>query len=163
MLWITRRDFERIRRQAEMAYPRECCGILKAGKNSGISRPYPCRNLQQERHEKDPDRFPRSAEKAYLIDPRALFRLLASAEEKGERITGFYHSHIDCGAFFSDEDRQRAMTFGPEPDYPEAVYLVLSVRGESGGHSKREVVAYKCFSWDEGCRNFTETALRLVD
>ena len=84
-------------------------------------------------------------------------QLIAAAEQSGGRISGFYHSHIDCPAYFSEEDKRRAMTMmGDEPDFPDAVYLVLSV-------DQGKPQAYKCFAWDEGLRDFAEVELALTD
>ena len=68
---------------------------------------------------------------------------------------GFYHSHIDCEAYFSAEDKERAVVWD-EPAYADAVYLVLSVY-------ERQVKAYKCFAWDETGRDFAEVDLAVVN
>ena len=66
----------------------------------------------------------------------------------------FYHSHIDCDAYFSKEDRMAATPFG-QPAFPEVTYLVVSVvEGELKGK--------KAFRWDEEEEIFAEVDLQLI-
>ena len=163
MLHIRKQDLERIYQQGREEYPHECCGILTAGAGSDISQVHRCTNIQQEKHEEDPRQFSRDARIAYLIDPQQLYDIISTAEKEKGKVTGFYHSHIDCEAYFSEEDKRRAMTFGDEPDYPDAVYLVLSVYGEEAGRDAREVVGFQCFSWDEERADFAKVDLQVVE
>lgn len=157
MLKLRRRDLEALRSQALAEYPAECCGILTLGPQGEYSQVHPCRNIQDRLHAENPADYPRTSRTAYFIDPRELSRLIAAAEQSGGRISGFYHSHIDCPAYFSAEDKKRAMTMmGDEPDFPEAAYLVLSV-------DQGRPQAYKCFAWDEGRRDFAEVELVVAD
>ncbi|MEW6753505.1 MAG: M67 family metallopeptidase [Candidatus Latescibacterota bacterium] len=139
---------EQVFGQAEAEYPSECCGVLTAAPDGNDVEVYPCRNLQDRLHAEDPEQHPRDARIAYFIDPQDLYRVLTGAERRGRRVAGFYHSHIDCDAYFSEEDRQRAMAWG-EPAYPEAVYVVVSVR-------QRRVQGYACFAWDEAAARFAQ-------
>ena len=61
----------------------------------------------------------------------------------------FFHSHLDCGAYFSAEDAA-SMTLGGtgEPSYALA-YLVTAV-------DKGEVTAHRLFVWDGTLRSFVE-------
>ena len=119
MLRIPEPEWQRICRQAADEYPGECCGILTTSAG-GAMAVHPCRNIQDELHERDPAQYPRDSRIAYFIDPGELFRIVNGAEREGGRVTGFYHSHIDCDAYFSEEDKARAMAWD-EPAYPEAV------------------------------------------
>jgi proteasome lid subunit RPN8/RPN11 len=157
MLKLRRKDLEALQAQAQAEYPAECCGILSLGAGGEYSQIHPCRNIQDQLHAQNPADYPRTSRTAYFIDPRELSRLIAAAEQGGGQISGFYHSHIDCPAYFSEEDKRRAMTMmGDEPDFPEAAYLVLSV--DQGRHQP-----YKCFSWDESTGDFAEVELVVVD
>ena len=140
-------------RHAEAQHPAECCGLLTAGMGSPLSRVHPCGNIQDRLHREDPRRYPRDARIAYFIDPQEQFRIISEAEREGGRVSGFYHSHIDCDAYFSDEDKERAMAWD-EPAYPHAVYLVISVFGDG-------VRGYKAFAWDEKRRDFTEAKVEV--
>lgn len=157
MLRLQKKDLEALNTQARAEYPAECCGILTLGPGGEHSQIHPCQNIQDRLHAEHPADYQRTSRTAYFIDPRELTRIIAAAEGAGGRVSGFYHSHIDCPAYFSDEDKKRAMTMmGDEPDFPDAVYLVLAV-------DQGRPQAHKCFAWDEGKRDFAEVELELVD
>jgi len=114
-----------------------------------------CRNIQDELHAKDPDQYPRDSRIAYFIEPGELFRIVRGAEKEGGTVSGFYHSHVDCEAYFSAEDKERAMAWD-EPAYPEAIYLVVSVYGDDArGH--------KAFAWDAAQTDFVEVEIAVQD
>jgi proteasome lid subunit RPN8/RPN11 len=72
-----------ILREAQVAHPRECCGLLVGifdGDVARITALYPARNLSG-----DPDRFD--------IDPRDHIAAQKSARESASAIIGCYHSH----------------------------------------------------------------------
>ena len=162
-------------KQAQAEYPAECCGILSQSADGELAVVHECENIQERKHQEDPQRYPRNARTAYLIDPQQKLRISAEAEASGGRVVGFYHSHIDCAAYFSEEDERRTWIFnsreaGEEPDEPGMAYLVLSVYGEEAEGeetpvkergAKREVKNYKCFSWDGG--GYGEMDLEIVD
>ena len=169
MLRIARSDLDRIYAQSRNEYPAECCGILTQGADGRTCAVHRCENIQEQQHREDPERYPRDARTAYLIDPEEMLRITAEAESSGGRVAGYYHSHIDCAAYFSEEDERRTWIFnsreaGEEPDDPAAIYLVLSVYGEeaeaAGAGSEREVKGYKCFAWDGN--GYAEIALETV-
>lgn len=157
MLRLRKKDLEAMQAQALAEYPAECCGILTLGRGESHSQVHPCQNIQDRLHAENPAEYERNSRTAYFIDPREMSRIIGAAERAGGQVSGFYHSHIDCPAYFSAEDKKRAMTMmGDEPDFPDAAYLVLSVdQGQVGAH--------KCFAWDEGKREFAEVELDLVD
>ena len=155
MLKITSAGLQAMQKQALAEYPAECCGILTFGSEGGAVQVHPCVNIQDQMHKKDPSSYPRQAKTAYFIDPQEFLKIVKEAEGAGGGIAGFYHSHIDCPAYFSDEDKERAMIWG-EPAYPEAVYPVFSV---CDGQLKE----HKCFVWDEDTEEYVETALDVVD
>ena len=51
----------------------------------------------------------------------------------------FYHSHIDCGAYFSQMDKEVLTVFG-EPEFPDALHVVVSVQ-------ERQVREISGFRW----------------
>lgn len=148
MLKLRLQELQQIYQQALEEYPAECCGILTADAPGAPSVVHRCRNIQEELHAKDPAQYPRDARIAYFIDPGELFRIVSDAEKSGGLVSGFYHSHIDCDAYFSAEDKERAMAWD-EPAYPEAAYLVISVYGD-------EVRGHKAFAWDASAADFVE-------
>jgi len=146
---------EKIRAQAEKNYPHETCGILMGPKDQleKVSGIYPCRNVQDEYHAQDPVSFPRDSRTAYFIDPRDLLRIQREAREKGCEIRVIYHSHVDAGAYFSEEDERIALSEG-EPAYPGVSYLVVSVKG-----GKADEVSV--FVWNKNQKAFSKKEIVL--
>lgn len=137
-------ELSQIRAQAVAEYPAESCGVILT--REGERRLIPCRNIQNELHAREPERYPRDARTAYYIDPQDIRRI---AKLEGERfsVTVIYHSHVDAGAYFSDTDRRNAM-MGDEPIYPNTTYIVTSVMAG-------RVDALAAFRWDAARREFT--------
>ena len=142
--------WEKVVAHAAAGYPAECCGIL-AEEADGTIVVHPCENIQDKLHAKDPSGHPRTSETAYRMDDLQVHRFLSETEDAGGRLRSFYHSHIDCDAYFSEEDHNAAL-FMDEPAYPEAVYLVISVCGG-------EVKGQKVFGWSGERRVFEEIPL----
>src|SRR5207302_147298 len=67
-------------------------------------------------------------------------------------VKAFYHSHTRVGAYFSGEDRARAM-FGDEPAYPEVAYVVVS--------DSRTPGEARAFRWSERARDFVEVPIEV--
>ena len=154
-LRLRRADLEEIYRQARAQHPEECCGILTVGARAEASSIHPCQNIQGRLHGEDPQEYPRDARIAYFIDPQEQFDIIATAERNGGGVSGFYHSHIDCDAYFSAEDRERAMAWD-EPAYPDAVYLVVSVHADG-------VRGHKAFGWLEDTGDFDNVQIEILD
>ena len=147
---------QKIRLQAEKDYPHETCGILtgpvdELGKVADI---FPCRNIQDEYHAQDPVSFPRTSQTAYFIDPRELLRIQRTAREKKCEMRVIYHSHVDAGAYFSEEDQRIALSDG-EPAYPGVSYVVVSVQ-------KGKAVDAALFYWSGKQKAFERRALGLT-
>lgn len=142
--------FKKIREQAEADYPRETCGILLGpkGEPGKVTALRPCRNLQDQFHAADPVNFHRTAGTAYFMDPGDLLRIQKEAREKHCEMRVIYHSHINAGAYFSEEDQRIALSEG-EPVYPGVAYLVISVvKGRTGKAA--------LFQWDPRTKTFLE-------
>jgi [CysO sulfur-carrier protein]-S-L-cysteine hydrolase len=135
---LTPASIDSISKQAIAEYPSECCGIVTG--NAAAQRVHACRNRQDELHARDPEQHPRTSREAYDIDRKEMERIFADAAAAGEQVVCFYHSHIDCGAYFSKMDREVLTVFG-EPEFPEAVHVVVSVQDRS----IREISGYR---WD---------------
>ncbi len=135
--------------QAIAEYPSECCGIVTGG--ADVQRVHPCRNRQDELHARDPEQHPRTSREAYDIDRNEMDRIFSDAASRGERVLAFYHSHIDCGAYFSQMDREVLTVFG-EPEHPDAVHIVISVQD-------RRVKEINGYRWDGEKRDFVTVAV----
>lgn len=154
-LKLKRRDLDTIYRYAEEAYPHECCGLLTDRSSGEASQLHPCRNIQDRLHAEDPEQYPRNSRIGYFIDLQELYAVISTAERSGGKISGIYHSHVNRDAYFSDDDRERAMV-GGEPAYAGAVYLVVSV-------FDRRVRGHSAFAWDEKRRDFVEVHVEIVE
>ena len=113
---------------AREAYPGEACGLLSgpAGDPRVITSGRRMPNLADRYHQLDPETYPRTSREAYIIDGMAMQRALTDGDAGGVPVKVIYHSHCDCGAYFSAEDRAGAAPDGAL-SYP-AVFLVTSVR-----------------------------------
>lgn len=145
--------WDRLVEHAVGEYPNECCGVLIRDP-SGSVEVARIRNIQDEMHARDPDRYPRTARTAYAGHPLDLKEALERAERPGSSLVAFYHSHPDHASYFSDEDVAQATPFG-EPSYPDAVQIVLSVYD-------REVRDVKGFAWDAERAGYVETTVRIA-
>ena len=138
-------ELEAIRQHAVDEYPDESCGVIVTrGDERHLLR---CRNVQNDLHARDPERYPRTATTAYHIDAQDLLRI-RQFEIDGFSVAVIYHSHVNAGAYFSATDRRQAL-MGDEPLYPGTVYLVTSV-------ADRRAEATKVYRWDEAQRDFLE-------
>jgi adenylyltransferase/sulfurtransferase len=142
---VTPEEFQQIVAQAEREYPNECCGAVLVKDGSPEERVFLlCRNIQDELHEKEPDRYPRTARTAYHVGPDDS-RAIDDKVGTGYRPI-IYHSHVDAGAYFSETDKRIAL-FQGEPLYPHAIYLVVSVLQGKAADAN-------AFAWDPEHRDF---------
>jgi adenylyltransferase/sulfurtransferase len=105
---------------AEAQYPEECCGLVLS---DGTVRA--ARNIQNDLHHAEPQRHPRDARRGYTMSLEDI-RILESSFATQSPAVVIYHSHPDVGAYFSDEDRDKAL-FAGAPVYPVS-YVVIDVR-----------------------------------
>ena len=82
----------------------------------------------------------------YLIDARLIQRTFEGGETSGRPVKVIYHSHCDCGAYFSREDQAGASPDGV-PSYP-VTYLVTSVR-EGGVVDDHKLFTFSAGAWVE--------------
>ncbi len=141
---LKRESIDAMCRHALETYPDECCGII-SGKNSEETV-HICDNVQNKLHTEDPLRYPRDARTAYAIDRHEAEGIFSEARVQGSDIVAFYHSHTDHEAYFSDMDREVQTVFG-EPEFPEALHIVISVRDN-------RIHDVKYFRWDREKNDF---------
>jgi proteasome lid subunit RPN8/RPN11 len=147
---LTHHAVQAISEHALQEYPSECCGIVTG--TAGDQQVHRCRNRQDELHARDPEQHPRTSREAYDIDRGEMERIFQDAAAKGETVLAFYHSHIDCGAYFSQMDREVQTVFG-EPEFPDAVHVVVSVRERA----VKEIIGYR---WDRAAQDFVPMEIR---
>ena len=151
-LTIDRTALEAMHAHARAAHPDECCGaIVECGGRDVVHR---FTNIQSRLHAENATEHPRDAKTAYTPEPKELFAAIRAGEQPGSRLKVFYHSHAVRGAYFSGEDRARAM-FGDDPAYPDVVYVVVSDARTAG--------EARAFRWDEPARDFVELAIEVRD
>ena len=151
---IARSLYERILRHGERTYPEEACGLL-IGDERAIHEVVEIRNAADEMRAERPDAFTRGAHDGYVMDPREQMRATQAAEREGRTVIGVYHSHPDVGAYFSAEDKRRALPFDPDlPLYP--AWIVADVKQGKG-------LAAKLFVWSAGEKDFLEQPLEIQE
>jgi [CysO sulfur-carrier protein]-S-L-cysteine hydrolase len=151
---IRKATFDLIVAQAEREFPFECCGFIIG--DGAVEEVRPISNIQNRKHAEDPIAFARDASTAFLMEPREHLAVLNEIDRRKLRLSAVYHSHPDHDAYFSATDRAQACSFDPgEPDYPDTVQIVLSVRA---GKFARAAV----FRWDPAARDFAETELETA-
>ncbi len=104
MLKLHQNDLDALRRQAEAAYPHECCGVLlgtRADDAREVRKVVACRNARTD-----------SSHNRYSIDPVELIRIQKDARASGLEIVGIYHSHPDHPAQWSATDLHDACWIG---------------------------------------------------
>ena len=105
MLKISRTEYDRIRRHAEETYPHECCGVLLGRfDDDGTRVVTSLARAGNTRTDSPQDR--------YNIDPKELVRIQREGRGRGEDIVGFYHSHPDHPAQWSQTDFAEAHWIG---------------------------------------------------
>ena len=150
---VRRASMDAMIAHAEREFPFECCGFIIGDASSEEVRPIT--NIQNRKHETDPDGFPRDARTAFLMDPKEHLAVMNEIDRRKIELCSVYHSHPDHDAYFSATDRAQACSFDPsEPDYPDTFYLVLSIR--SGRFARAAA-----FSWDSEKKEFVETPLTI--
>jgi proteasome lid subunit RPN8/RPN11 len=110
---------------AREADPEECCGLIAGGDGQPFQQVFRCRNDMTLHHRRDPAAHPRDGREGFYMNEQDYQRAEDEAEARGARITCVYHSHVGCGAWFSELDQE----FAEQPlfPFPDAVHLVVSV------------------------------------
>jgi proteasome lid subunit RPN8/RPN11 len=105
----------RMHAHAIRGYPNEVVGLLGGDRAHGEVRRVVA--LENEHAE--------APERRFRVDGRQLMRAERALESEGIEILGYYHSHPDHPASWSDEDRDQAL--------PEMSYVITAVTAEAGG------------------------------
>lgn len=113
MLKITKSIWEALRQHGEETYPHECCGaMLGTIADDGVitvTSIARCGNTRAD-----------SPQNRYNIDPRELMTIQRDALKAGVDIVGFYHSHPDHPARWSQTDLAEAHWTG-------CAYVITSI------------------------------------
>src|SRR5512143_982501 len=147
---LTQEAIDTISKQAMAEYPSECCGIVTGAYS--VLRVHALVNIQERLHRDDPGTHSRTSREAYAVDRNEVDRIISEAADRGESILAFYHSHIDCEAYFSQMDKEVQTVFG-EPEFSHAVHVVVSVQ-----HGAIQEI--KGYLWDGMKKDFVEVPVR---
>jgi proteasome lid subunit RPN8/RPN11 len=104
MLIIRPAEYESLRQHGEESYPHECCGALLGifrERDRVVQQSVRCGNTRTDRPQ---DR--------YNIAPQELIGIQREASRQGLEIVGFYHSHPDHPAQWSQTDLAEAHWLG---------------------------------------------------
>ncbi len=104
MLKLHRAEYKAIRQHGEETYPQECCGVLLGtmdGETREVHVAVRCNNTRTD-----------SPQNRYHIDPREIIRIQRDARARELDIVGFYHSHPDHPAQWSQTDFDDAHWIG---------------------------------------------------
>jgi proteasome lid subunit RPN8/RPN11 len=112
LLKLSRPLYAQLRAHAEQSYPHECCGALLGalqGDDWSVCAIVRADNLSSD-----------SAYSHYQISPEELVKIARQARESGLSIAGFYHSHPDHPALWSETDLGEA-------HWPGCSYVIIEV------------------------------------
>ena len=112
MLFLTHSDYTALRAHGEETYPYECCGVLLGNATPEGNRVRQIVRAGNTRTDRAHDR--------YHIAPEELIRIQRQARGLSLDIVGFYHSHPDHPAQWSQTDFAEAHWFG-------CAYVITSV------------------------------------
>jgi proteasome lid subunit RPN8/RPN11 len=104
MLKIKQIDYDALRHHGEETYPHECCGVLLGQIDGNVRTVTSIVRAGNTRTD--------SAHNRYNIDPRELVKVQREGRDRGEDIIGFYHSHPDHPARWSQTDFAEAHWYG---------------------------------------------------
>lgn len=104
MLKLSYATYEALRVHGVETYPHECCGVLLGKAGPGANRVEQTVRAGNTRTD--------SAHNRYNIAPIELVKIQRDARKVGLDIVGFYHSHPDHPAMWSQTDFAEAHWFG---------------------------------------------------
>jgi len=141
-LKIRKQEWEQLRRHGEETYPHECCGMLLGQvADDGAKQVEAVVRCENQRSD--------SLHNRYSIDPRQLVRIQREARERDQDIVGFYHSHPDHPARWSQTDLAEAHWTG-------CSYVITSVMNGAA----TETYSFNLSGEDES-RRFEDEEIRV--
>lgn len=158
-LSITQEAVEIVEKAAIAAYGRdeEACGFLQGPD----SEPLHCNsaveleNLANKYHKVDPEGHPRTGREYFKVNGLKFEKAIDAGKSSGHPVKVFFHSHLDCGAYFSKEDAASMTGDGNGAPAYDLTYLVTAV-------DEGKVTAHRLFVWDESSRSFLEAPFEVV-
>lgn len=151
-LSITSAALAIVEQAARAAYERneESCGYLSGPASQPLHADHAVEleNLANKYHQADPEGHPRTGREYFKINALKFERAIQEGAGAGQPVKVFFHSHLDCGAYFSAEDAA-SMTMGGDAPTQQLAYLVTAV-------DQGQISAHRLFIWDEQTKSFIE-------
>jgi len=152
-LRIKKSALARVEQAGRDAYARdeEACGYLEgpAGDPLLCDAAVELENLANKYHQVDPEGHPRTGREYFKINGKKFERAIEAAREGQRPVKVFFHSHLDCGAYFSAEDAASMTLGGTRAPTYDLAYLVTAV-------DQGAVTAHKLFIWEAASASFVE-------
>src|SRR5579883_2591550 len=145
MLRINPKNYDAVRRHGEETYPHECCGVLLGRMESEDERVVTSIARAGNTRTDSP-------QNRYSIDPKDLIRIQREGRERGEDIIGFYHSHPDHPARWSQTDLAEAHWFS-------CSYVITSV--EKGNAALTN--SFVLLGFDEHDKKFADEKITVMN
>ncbi len=158
-LKITKAALLAIEAAGRAAYARdeEACGYLTGplADASLCDEAVELENLANKYHKADPEGHPRTGHDYFKINGLKFDKAISGARADGRAVKVFFHSHLDCGSYFSEEDAA-SMTMGgdADPTY-DLAYFVTAV-------DKGQISAHRLFIWDPAGKTFVESPFEIL-
>lgn len=157
---ISSRALRVIEQAGIAAYARdeEACGYLVGPASDPLlaDEAVELENLANKYHRVDPEGHPRTGREYFKINSLKFERAIADGVAGDRPVKVFFHSHLDCGAYFSEEDAA-SMTMGNTagPSFALA-YLVTAV-------DQGKVSDHRLFIWDIAKKAFVSAPFSKLD
>jgi proteasome lid subunit RPN8/RPN11 len=157
---IPARVLAEVERAGREAYGRdeEACGYLEGPAETPlfVDRAVELENLANKYHAADPEGHPRTGREYFKVNALKFERAIAEGNKGGRPVKVFFHSHLDCGAYFSAEDAASMTMGGSGGPSHDLAYLVTAV-------DRGEVTDHKLFIWDEASRSFVQAPFSRIE
>lgn len=157
---IRRSALDVVERAGVEAYGRdeEACGYLTGPATDPLlcDEAVELENLANKYHAVDPEGHPRTGREYFKINGLKFDRAIAAADDAGRPVKVFFHSHLDCGAYFSAEDAASMTMDGQGGPTYELAYLVTAV-------DQGKVTAHRLFIWEASSKSFVEAPFSVVE
>lgn len=129
MLRIHQPEYDSLRQHGEESHPNECCGVLLGHPSTGEDGASVVSVVRTG------NTCMGSAHNRYQIAPQDLIRIQRGARQQGLEIVGFYHSHPDHPAQWSQTDLDEAHWLG-------CSYVITSVYKDGARCRAQETNAF---------------------
>ena len=119
MIRIEEQPWRQMVEHARSTYPNECCGVMLGSVDDGQKRVAVAMPM---------DNASAGSQSArYELRPEDLLKADREARNRGMDLVGIYHSHPDCGAYFSETDLKNSC--------PWYSFVVLSIQKGEFDHA----------------------------